>query len=584
MDEEMYLGIKKGKSKTWEKLKSENLQRSWFLSYETTQKVETAAPLFLKAWELAVKKIRESEKNGPEDFSSLLSGEILALSQEPLVPDGEYRNAAPPQLARPYQHLVQEIRQLSPQWRTIYLLNTYGGLSRNRIAEITGKSWEEVDMLLQSAQKELADHRDISRSKEDRLRDAQLTTQLRNPQGTVYQAIQVPDFLVASLDHNTGNWQKRREAPAGKGLKPMQEKAASAPKGSPKLAEKRRKTLIKAAVGSVAGIAVIALGIAFVPRLWGIGASAATVTTYEVEAITYGNVDTTISGSGNLTPVSQQTMAVEQPVTVTAVNYAAGDAVEEGAVIVTVEDAQGSSIDYTAPYGCVLLELPVSSGDELESGGEVAMLMGTDGFTMGIAVDEQDISTVAVGQEVAFTVDAVDGEYTGEVTNVSYNGSSNGSATAYQITARVDYAEGIYPGMSATAEIVVEESGEGLLVPVEAVQTSGDEEYITLAPSSAAEGDEYGEDEIEVSELSTVTVETGMSDGSYILVESDELAEGDLIVVTRLTSTQTGSDSQGSGGMGGGFPGGGMDFGDFDFENFDPGTMPQGGNFPGMGS
>ena len=355
----------------------------------------------------------------------------------------------------------------------------------------------------------------------------------------------------------------------------MKTKPANASSSNPRLAEKRRKTLIKAAVGSVAGIAVIALGIAFVPRLWGIGASAASVTTYEVEAITYGNVDTTISGSGNLTPISQQTLATEQPVTVTAVNYAAGDAVEEGAVIVTVEDAQGSSIDYTAPYGCVLLELPVSSGDELEAGGEVAMVMGTDGFTMGIAVDEQDISTVAVGQEVAFTVDAVDGEYTGEVTAVSYNGST----TAYQITARMAYAGGMYPGMSATAEIVVEESGEGLLVPVEAVQTSGDEEYITLAPSSAAEGDEYGEGEIEVSELSTVTVETGMSDGSYILVESDELAEGDWIVVTRLTSTQTGSDSQGSGGMGGGFPGGGMDFGDFDFENFDPGTMPQGGGF-----
>ena len=122
----------------------------------------------------------------------------------------------------------------------------------------------------------------------------------------------------------------------------------------------------------------------------------------------YGNVDTTISGSGNLTPVSQQTMAVEQPVTVTAVNYAAGDNVEEGTVIATAEDAQGGS---TAPYDCVLLELPVSSGDELEAGGEVAMVMGTEGFTMGIAVDEQDISAVAVGQEVAFTVDAVDGEY-----------------------------------------------------------------------------------------------------------------------------------------------------------------------------
>ena len=84
---------------------------------------------------------------------------------------------------------------------------------------------------------------------------------------------------------------------------------------------------------------------------------------------------------------------------------------EEGTVIATAEDAQGGSIDYTAPYDCVLLELPVSSGDELEAGGEVAMVMGTEGFTMGIAVDEQDISAVAVGQEVAFTVDAVDGEY-----------------------------------------------------------------------------------------------------------------------------------------------------------------------------
>lgn len=583
MDEEIFFGIKKGKSKTWEKVKSENLQRSWFLCYETTQKVETAAPLFLQSWERTVQKVRESEEPSSENFSSLLSGEILALSQEPLVSDGEYRNAAPPQLASPYRHIVREIRELSPQWRTIYLLNTYGGLSRNHIAEITGKSWEEVGTLLQNAQQELVDHRDPSRSKEDRLRDAQLATQLRNPQGAVFQAVQVPGFLVASLDHNMGSQPKRAEPLIRKESKPMKAKPASASSSNPKLAEKRRNTIVKAAVGSAAGIAVIALGIAFVPRLLGMGVSAASITTYEVEAVAYGNVDTTISGSGNLTPVSQQTLTAEQSVTVTAVNYAAGDTVEEGVVIATAEDAQGATVDYAAPYDCVLLELPVSSGDELEAGGEVAMVMGTDGFTMGIAVDEQDISTVAVGQEVAFTVDAVDGEYTGEVTAVSYNGSSNGSATAYQITAKVAYAEGIYPGMSATAEIVVEESGEGLLVPVEAVQTSGDDEYITLAPSGAAEGDEYEGDELDVSQLTTINVESGKSDGTYILVESDELSEGDLIVVTRLTSTQTGSDSQGSGGFGGGFPGG-MDFSDFDFGNFDPSTMPQGGNFPGMGS
>ena len=77
-----------------------------------------------------------------------------------------------------------------------------------------------------------------------------------------------------------------------------------------------------------------------------------------------------------------------------------------------------------------------------------------------------------------------------------------------------------------------------------------------------------------------------LSDGSYILIESDELAEGDLIVITKITSTQTGSDSESQGGFGGmsGFPGGGgMDFGDFDFENFDPNNMPPNGEggFPG---
>ena len=79
-----------------------------------------------------------------------------------------------------------------------------------------------------------------------------------------------------------------------------------------------------------------------------------------------------------------------------------------------------------------------------------------------------------------------------------------------------------------------------------------------------------------------MTVETGMSDGSYIAIESDELAEGNLIIVTEITSTLTGSDSETEGGAGG-FPGGGMNFGDF--EDFDPGQMPQGGgSFDSFGS
>ena len=126
-------------------------------------------------------------------------------------------------------------------------------------------------------------------------------------------------------------------------------------------------------------------------------------------------------------------------------------------------------------------------------------------------------------------------------------------------------------------------SGDGLLVPVDAVYTSGRCRYLvhTFAPNGVSLGDAYDGEELDTSKLTKITVETGMSDGTYIIIESDELEEGDLIVATTITSSLTGSDSSGSGGMGS-FPGGslpdGLDFGDFDFGDFDPSQF--GGSFP----
>ncbi len=391
---------------------------------------------------------------------------------------------------------------------------------------------------------------------------------------------------------------------------------------------KRNKIIVFVSVTLI----VVVLCIIFIPKLLKQSPSAPTsVTTYNVQAITYGDVDTTISGSGTLSPITKETLTfdpseweesdedeeetgttdteatketispptqqVPDPITYTLVSvaYTAGNTVDEGAVMATFSDEDDVEYEFTAPYSLVILDMTVKVGDTFVSGDAIATVMGTDGFTMSIAVDELDISTVKVGQEVSFSISAVSGNYSGEITNVSYSGSSSGSTTAYQITAQIDYVDGVYPGMTASAEIVIESSGEGLLVPVSAVQTSGDDSYVYIAPSTATEGQEYSENELDISTLTKAYVETGMSDGSYILVESDELSEGDLIVIATLTSTQTGSDNEqegGAGGFGGGRPGGmggGRDFGDFDFGDFDPGNMPSGGfpgggGFPGMGS
>ena len=413
----------------------------------------------------------------------------------------------------------------------------------------------------------------------------------------------------------------------------------------------KKSVKIKKIIFAVALVLVVALvAILVVPKLLPKKVASTRITTYKVDEITYGNVSTTISGSGSLTPITKETLTavelldedeseeesedevetaaetsgqtgtmpgmgtVQTPAVlvgavVDTVNVKVGDTVSEGDVIATIrfedeesdeetdEESEEETVttrDIIAPYDAVILEFYLDEDTEIADSTNVAMFMGTEGYTMSISVDENNISTVELGQEVEVKIDAVSGTYTGAVTDISYDGSTSGSTTSYKIEATFDYVEKTYPGMSVSAEIVIEDSGEGLLVPVDAVYTSGDTKYVYLAPGSASLGDEYDEGDLDLSKLEKVTVTTGMSDGTYIMIESSSLSEDDLIIITSITSTMTGSEGSDRenggmsgfpGGMGGGsFPGGsggGFDFGDMP-EGFNPGQFG-GGSFPGFG-
>ncbi|MBR5769212.1 MAG: HlyD family efflux transporter periplasmic adaptor subunit [Clostridia bacterium] len=373
----------------------------------------------------------------------------------------------------------------------------------------------------------------------------------------------------------------------------MKTKTQTKPQQQPPRKPAKKKKYVKWIIIAAVIVAVAVAAALLLPKLLGNSGDSARITTYNVEEVTYGNVSTTISGSGNLTPVSKTTFSAEYEAEITAVNFAAGGEVAADDVIMTVTytvvDRFGNEstddAEITAPYDGIILELSVAVGDTVSQGDTLCMVMGKDGYTMDISVDELNISYVELGQSVQFSIDAVTGAYTGTVSSISYNGSTSGSVTSYKIKAKLDYIEGVYPGMSASANIVIEDSGNGLLVPVDAVYTSGDTNYVYLAPSDAETGTEYDESAIDLNKMTKVTVTTGMSDGSYTLVESDSLSEGSRILVKKVTSTATGSDTSsrsdrdfpgGSDFPGGNFPGGGLDFGDFDPSNRPSGGIPSG--------
>lgn len=560
MEYEFCKKLKKGDEKVFRMLIENELRRAWFVCYHITKDTETAAPLLIAAWNRSLTECLEAEKPPKCSFRELFAENLARSYLRKPESDSDYKGINIPGISSVYRPFLDAIDALRYEDRYMYLLHVFCGLSMARFADIIHVSVEEAQQKLDLLSEDLTANSGIT--KQNYAQFVMLSTKLKSSDNRIFRDIKLPDILLNRIYHDYRHMLSDSE-PRPAGNKPVR-------KDLPTMNKKqfKKKKLIAAIV--IILLAVIAI-IVILPRITAQSSSSSIVTTYNVDEITYGNVSSTISGSGTLTPVTSETLTASRAAEVTSVNYNAGDEVASGDVIAVLTAGNGSTEEITASFDGVIIEIPINAGDDISQGGEVAMVMGKDGYTLGIAVDELDIATVALDQEVDITIDAVSGDYTGSVSDISYNGSTSGSVTAYEITVSVDYIEGVYPGMSVSAEIVVEDSGDGLIVPVDAVSTSGDDSYIYLAPDSAETGDEYEEDELDLSDLTTVTVETGMSDGSYIMIESDELEEGDLIVITTVTSTQTGSDSSSSEDMSG------MDFSDFDFEDFDPSSMPQGG-------
>lgn len=89
-----------------------------------------------------------------------------------------------------------------------------------------------------------------------------------------------------------------------------------------------------------------------------------------------------------------------------------------------------------------------------------------------ISVDEADIGQVREGQTVKFTVDAFpDDNFTGVVTQVRKQPETSANVVAYIVIAEADNPGGkLLPGMTANADIVLEERNNVLRVPAAALR------------------------------------------------------------------------------------------------------------------
>lgn len=199
----------------------------------------------------------------------------------------------------------------------------------------------------------------------------------------------------------------------------------------------------------------------------------------------------------------------------------------------------------SSPIAGKVIQKTVKAGDKVASqqgSTSMAVIADLSALTMTMNIDELDISSVKVGQDVEVTADALENQvFHGVVNKVSVIGTSQNGVTTYPVEVLLSDVENtdLIPGMNVSATIVLEKKDDVLIIPTTAVKRGNKVKML-------GSGEE-------------VEIETGIDDGTQVEVLSG-LSEGDQVEIADVpTKSVEDTMMQGmQGGMGGerGMPGG----------------------------
>jgi len=144
-------------------------------------------------------------------------------------------------------------------------------------------------------------------------------------------------------------------------------------------------------------------------------------------------------------------------------------------------------------------------------------------------VDESDIGQVKVGQRVKFTVDAYPNEtFSGKVRLISRKAETENNVIYYKVYVDVDDSKGkLLPTMTARADFIIAEADNVLMVPLNCVYADGKRRFVKVYNTKTKESRE-------------VDVKLGLSNDSEIVVETNALQPGEVLLVRKAVAKQTG--------------------------------------------
>ncbi len=212
---------------------------------------------------------------------------------------------------------------------------------------------------------------------------------------------------------------------------------------------------------------------------------------------------------------------------------------------VAAAQAKVDAMAIIAPFDGEVLVIHTQPGSAVEAKDSAIGLVNRDTIKIDTQIDETSIAAVALGNTAEITMDSLPGvTLKGVVTLIDPIGTTVNGLVKYTVTVAVETTDQpVLFGATATVTLITSEPRSMLAVPIRAVQTDADGEYVLKLNAGGAP--------------ERVDITSGNLSGNLVtLTNAGDLMEGDQV---QLGSSSTGSESDGgsTSPSGPGGPGGG---------------------------
>ncbi len=191
-----------------------------------------------------------------------------------------------------------------------------------------------------------------------------------------------------------------------------------------------------------------------------------------------------------------------------------------------------------------------SSGSSGSSSTAFAVLSDLSSMHLVVALSESEIGNVKVGQIATVTIEALSGrKLAAHVSEVATLSTSSSGVVSYDVTFQLDQmTDGLKPGMSATAEVVVKQA-EGVSVPTSAISAGS----VTVVRS----GKDVRQPVVTglAGNTSTIVL-SGVKAGETVVLPAAVSTSSATSLTSRLSRLAGGGGGLAGGGLGGGGGGG----------------------------